>query len=364
MVAVSVKGIVLFAGLMVMSSLGMVFLCPAVLLLTLPVSLSLFRKINDLILQVFFKFMTGIVEVLFGVGVKISGDLKKVKGPCLIVLNHRTRFDWLFLWTFLARQGSLAVLKIILKDSLKKIPGFGWGLQTAQYIFLSRKWAQDKDTLTRNLAYFSSIDYPLQLLLFPEGTDLSPSNKLKSQQYAEKHDLPKYEFVLNPRTTGFVHCMKEMRKAKTPPCILDLSVAYLGEIPQNESDILAGRWPREIHYHSTLVPASELPESDQDLDQWLFQRWDAKEKQLRYFYEHSKFDATYMNQREVDKCRGDLVTALAFWTLLNVWIIYCVYSSTFYLLYFLVCGAVYLLIDFLMGGVNNMVLQRHSFRHK
>ena len=77
MVALSVKGIVLFAGLMVMSSLGMVFLCPAVLLLTLPVSLSLFRKINDLILQVFFKFMT------------VSGEHVKSTNISTLTLSHR-----------------------------------------------------------------------------------------------------------------------------------------------------------------------------------------------------------------------------------------------------------------------------------
>lgn len=65
------------------------------------------------------------VELAFGVKVKISGDLKPLSGPCLIIMNHRTRFDWLFLWSYLIRVGNLRHHKIILKQSLKKIPLFG-----------------------------------------------------------------------------------------------------------------------------------------------------------------------------------------------------------------------------------------------
>ena len=48
-----------------------------------------------------------------------------VKSPCLIIMNHRTRFDWLFLWCYLLRRGKLLNEKIILKEAIKKIPIFG-----------------------------------------------------------------------------------------------------------------------------------------------------------------------------------------------------------------------------------------------
>ena len=48
-------------------------------------------------------------ELVFGVKVRISGDLKQLSStsPTLIIMNHRTRFDWLFFWCFLLRQGRL-----------------------------------------------------------------------------------------------------------------------------------------------------------------------------------------------------------------------------------------------------------------
>ena len=55
----------------------------------------------------------------------ISGDHDVVKAPCLIIMNHRTRLDWLFLWCYLLQRGKLLNEKIILKDAIKRIPIIG-----------------------------------------------------------------------------------------------------------------------------------------------------------------------------------------------------------------------------------------------
>lgn len=34
----------------------------------------------------------------------------------------------------------------------------------------------------------------------------------RSNRYAEKEGLPRYEYVLHPRVTGFIHFVKEMKK--------------------------------------------------------------------------------------------------------------------------------------------------------
>ena len=57
--------------------------------------------------------------------VRICGDGKRLDGPCLLIMNHRTRFDWMFLWCYLVRMGDLKKLKIVLKDSLKAVPVLG-----------------------------------------------------------------------------------------------------------------------------------------------------------------------------------------------------------------------------------------------
>ena len=43
----------------------------------------------------------------------------------MIIMNHRTRLDWLYYYSVILRRGKLENEKIILKDELKHIPGGG-----------------------------------------------------------------------------------------------------------------------------------------------------------------------------------------------------------------------------------------------
>jgi len=52
----------------------------------------------------------------------------------------------------------------------------------------------------------------LQLLLFPEGNDLYPGAVAASHNYADSHNLPRYEYVLHPRTKAFTLAMENMRQ--------------------------------------------------------------------------------------------------------------------------------------------------------
>lgn len=46
-------------------------------------------------------------------------------------------------------------------------------MQVAAFIFIQRKWEEDKNHFENMLDYFCDIHEPLQLLIFPEGTDLT-----------------------------------------------------------------------------------------------------------------------------------------------------------------------------------------------
>lgn len=49
----------------------------------------------------------------------------------------------------------------------------GWAMQAAAFIFIHRKWKDDKSHFEDMIDYFCDIHEPLQLLIFPEGTDLT-----------------------------------------------------------------------------------------------------------------------------------------------------------------------------------------------
>lgn len=46
-------------------------------------------------------------------------------------------------------------------------------MQVAAFVFIQRKWEDDKSHFEKMLDYFCDIREPLQLLIFPEGTDLT-----------------------------------------------------------------------------------------------------------------------------------------------------------------------------------------------
>ena len=61
-----------------------------------------------------------------------------------------------------------------------------------------RYWAE-----WRNPAlYYREADGARQLLLFPEGTNMSHAAKQKSDLYAVENNVAKYKHLLHPRTSG------------------------------------------------------------------------------------------------------------------------------------------------------------------
>ena len=189
----------------------------------------------------------------------------------------------------------------------------GWAMQACQFIFLTRDWTKDKKILSDNLGYITSRGYPVQLLFFPEGTDLSDSNRLKGHEFAKKNGLQLYDYVLHPRTKGFIHCLQELRKGTTAPSIVNVTVGYVGRIPQNERDILSGQWPNEVHFCAETISPSEVPTTENEISEWLKRCWQEKEQVLKRFYQEKEFCSPYLQETSFSYTNCVLSLALAFW---------------------------------------------------
>lgn len=125
---------------------------------------------------------------------------------------------------------------IVLKESLKYIPIVGPGMIFYGFIFLARNWAKDKarfhhrfqqlNTSHRDpLTGANTLD-PMWLLLFPEGTNLSPNGRKSSKKWAAKQGILDMIHTLLPRTTGFQYCLQELRG--TVDWVYDCTIAYEG----------------------------------------------------------------------------------------------------------------------------------------
>lgn len=91
----------------------------------------------------------------------------------LIIANHRTEVDWMYLWDLAMRKGRLGYIKYVLKSSLMKLPVFGWAFQILEFISVERNWERDEAPMRRMLSTFKNNHDPLWLAIFPEGTDFT-----------------------------------------------------------------------------------------------------------------------------------------------------------------------------------------------
>ena len=115
---------------------------------------------------------------VYGVEVVLTGDALLPGENSLMVVNHPTRLDWNFLWMGLFHAGPTHNAKIILKESVRKVPGLGWVMAMSRFVYLKRVWSEDREQLDRMLDYFSATrtEGARQLLLFPEGTNITPTS--------------------------------------------------------------------------------------------------------------------------------------------------------------------------------------------
>lgn len=67
------------------------------------------------------------MELLFGTKIVVTGDRVQATECSLIVMNHRTRLDWNFLWAAMhyAAEPSIHRTKFVLKAPIRHAPGPG-----------------------------------------------------------------------------------------------------------------------------------------------------------------------------------------------------------------------------------------------
>lgn len=116
----------------------------------------------------------------------------------------------------------------------------GWAMQVACFVFIQRRWAEDKKHMENMLDYFCDIREPLQLLLFPEGTDLTGEKETMQHPHSIHTDFSCYFQNLTHSST----------------CLVPLHwCCYVSIISKCESNAKSSR----AHPNSHLWKCSDLP---------------------------------------------------------------------------------------------------------
>ncbi|KAH0257430.1 acyltransferase-domain-containing protein, partial [Aureobasidium melanogenum] len=216
----------------------------------------------------------------------------------VMMANHQLYTDWLYLWWIAYTNKMHGRIYIILKESLKNIPIFGWGAQFYNFIFLSRKWETDKSRFQRHLSQLNNPKDPMWLLIFPEGTNLSETTRAKSKAWAEKQGISDMKHQLLPRKTGLQFCLQRLKESTN--WLYDCTIAYEG-VPEGQfgqdiftlrSSFFEGRPPKSVNMYWRRFKISDIPiDNDEAFERWLKNRWTEKDYLLEHFYRHGSFPA-------------------------------------------------------------------------
>ena len=236
----------------------------------------------------------------------------------------------------------------------------GWAMQNAQYIFLKRSWEQDKVYFGEILDFLCRGEAPLQVLIFPEGTNMEHSTLIKSNAFANKSNLPLYKRVLHPRVKGFSFCIQRLRQGKFD-AVHDVTVAYSSDECFSELDYLYGRLPEEVHFHVQRCPNESLPMEEEALEDWCRGRWEQKETRLTEFY-NGRFRMTDSDAGNNLHCRNEasvvraMKLALVGWSGFVLLTLFLVFYSRIVWWYFIIQTTYFFVQSTFRGGLDKLHL--------
>ncbi|GKV26557.1 hypothetical protein SLEP1_g35840 [Rubroshorea leprosula] len=280
-----------FRGIMcllvlLLTAFMMILYCgfPSAIILRL-FSIHYSRKVTSLFFGSWLALWPFVFEKINKTKVIFYGDIVPARERVLLISNHRTEVDWMYLWDLALRKGCLGYIRYILKSSLMKLPVFGWGFYILEFIPVERKWEVDGPKMCHMLSTFKDPRDPLWLVLFPEGTDFSEQKCIRNQKYAAENGLPIMKNVLLPKSKGFSACLEELRGSLD--AVYDVTIGYKNRCPSFLDNVF-GVDPSEVHIHIRRINLVDIPTPEKEAT-WLMDAFCLKDELLSNFYSKGNF---------------------------------------------------------------------------
>ncbi|CAH2084662.1 unnamed protein product [Euphydryas editha] len=362
-----------------------VLYCPVMYLMF--IKHILYRNVVDVLFSLWELYPVALFQWCCNTELHHYGDHVNPDETTIIVMNHRTRVDWNYVWIALyhatQRQtrfldcackktnnkikselkrdildvvtGGKSKIKFVLKDEIKAVPGMGWIMQLNYFLYVKRNWQEDEVNMSQFVDYYKKLRYHQRVVLFPEGTDLSEDNKRRSEKFALSRQLPNFEFVLHPRTTGWTVLCSRLRDSGLAS-VYDVTVAY--DVPaQTEMDLLHGKMPKHVHFHIKRYDIEDLPYGEEELRMWLQDRWKEKNTSLERFHKDGSFiDFTSNSAPQRREPRSLIIAKLAFvfWTIIDFLFIYWMYCSVLFKFWVIYHTLLFIFVTKYFGGFHNI----------
>lgn len=280
--------------------LGLMFICSGLLInavqlvsmvLLLPISRNLYRRVNCVLSEVYWVQLVWLVDWWGGVDTRIYADADTWahmgKEHALLICNHRSDIDWAVGWVLAQRTGCLSGTRALMKKSIQYLPAIGWSMWFSEYIFLARDWAKDERTIKDAFGRLHGFPVPLWVAVFVEGTRFTPAKLEAAQKFAASAGLPVPRHTLVPRTKGFVTAVQSMRAFV--PAVYDVTQIVPQGAPNPTFANLINRKGSIIHVRVKRTPMDELPGDNTGIAAWCKERWLEKDSMLAKHIEDGTF---------------------------------------------------------------------------
>ncbi|XP_021745298.1 probable 1-acyl-sn-glycerol-3-phosphate acyltransferase 5 [Chenopodium quinoa] len=274
------RGLICLTVILSTAFMFLVFFAPLVAGLLRVCSIHYSRKVAAFFFGLWLALWPFLFEKINKTNLFFSGENVPAGERVLLIANHRTEVDWMYLWDLALRKGRLGYIKYILKNSLMKLPIFGWAFNVFEFIPLERKWETDEPIMHQMLLTFTSHQDPLWLALFPEGTDFTEQKCTSSQNFAAENGLPVLKNVLLPKTKGFCACLDTLRSSLD--AVYDVTIAYKNSCPDLMDNVF-GVDPSEVHINIRRIPLKQIPVPEEEASAWLMDAFRRKDQLLTYF---------------------------------------------------------------------------------
>ncbi|XP_050674835.1 lysocardiolipin acyltransferase 1-like [Leptidea sinapis] len=355
--------------------------CPVMYLMF--INHMLYRKLVDVLFALWELFPVALFQCCYGTKLHHYGDYVNPDETTIIIMNHRTRVDWNYVWIALyhATQntnvfecvckenevsmekrnildiiaGGKSRIKVVLKDEIKSVPGMGWIMQLNYFLYLKRNWEEDQLNMFQYIDYYKKLGYSQRVVLFPEGTDLSEENKRRSEKFAISKQLPVYDNVLHPRTTGWSMLCSRLRDAGLVS-IYDVTIAY-DKPAQTELDLLRGKIPRHVFFYFKRYSIDKLPMEEEGLKVWLTNRWKEKNACLQKFLCDGVFLDSVTNRSAPERHPRSLTIAklgFLFWIIIDILFLYGLMCSLLFRFWVLYHTILFILVTKYCGGFHKI----------
>ncbi|KAB0404655.1 hypothetical protein E2I00_017568 [Balaenoptera physalus] len=140
-------------------------------------------------------------------------------------------------------------------------------------VFCTRKWEQDRKTVSESLLHLR--DYPEKyfFLIHCEGTRFTEKKHQISMQVAQAKGLPSLKHHLLPRTKGFAITVRSLRNVVS--AVYDCTLNFRNNENPTLLGVLNGK-----KYHADLyvrrIPLGEVPEDEDRCAAWLHKLYQEK----------------------------------------------------------------------------------------